>query len=97
LFQTFTGKGKSLTETWERLGRTEGAYIYDRGENVEAYLKAVGDSDLIKYMDLYKIHIGKKGKTVFFSEYYGDRGYYPNTLELDVETTFRCPGDKRGK
>ena len=31
---------------------------------------------------------------MFYSEYFGDYGYFPNTLELDVETPFYGPGSK---
>ena len=76
------------------MGRTEGAYIFHKGENVDAYFTATGHEDLLNYIHLYKIHVGKKGSTMFFSEYFGDYGYFPNTLELDVETPFYGPGSK---
>jgi hypothetical protein len=44
--QTFSGKGKTLVVKWERLDRLEGDYIFEKGENVETYLKAVGRTDL---------------------------------------------------
>jgi hypothetical protein len=94
---TFTGKGKSMTESWVRMGRTEGAYIFHQGENVESYFKSCGDSILIKYLDTYKIHIGKKGSTIFMSERFGDYAKCSNTIELEVETPFYIPGDKRGE
>ncbi len=64
---------------------------------MDAYFKAVGESELIKYLHVYKIHVGRKGSTMFLSEYFGFRGYYPNTLELDMETPLYQPGDKKGK
>jgi len=85
-----------MTETWERLGRTEGDYIFERGDNVESYLKACGYTDLIKYLSTYKIHIRKKGKTMFMRKRFGDLGTYYNTMELDVESPYYTLCCKRG-
>ena len=95
-FKILNGKGKCNVEDWQRRSRTSGAYIFEEGNNVQAYLKATGHSDLIKYMLQYKIHIGRKDDVFYFSEYFGDFGYFPNTLRLGHETPFFHPGDKIG-
>jgi hypothetical protein len=85
-----------LTETWERLGRSEGDYIFERGDNVENYMKTCGYSSLIKYLDTYKIHIRKKDKTIFMRKRFGDLGTHYNRMELDVESPYYTLGCRRG-
>ena len=97
-FQSITGKGKTLSETWERLSRTEGAFIFNAGDNIEAYLNAVGHSDMMKHLKNYKIHVGKKHDgAMHFLQYFGDFATCRNILEMGVETPFHCPVDKCGK
>jgi len=91
---TFSGKGKSMTEKWERLSRTDGDYIFKKGDNVEAYLKATGGSRLLKYLDTYKLHFRKKGTTLYVRERFGDICQHYNTLELDVESPYFSLEDK---
>lgn len=96
IHSTMSGKGRTMTEKWRRLSRTEGAYIFHRGENVDSYFTATGHRELLNHMHLFKIHIGKKGSTMFYSEHFGDYGHFSNTLELDVETPFFGPGCRSG-
>jgi len=93
---TLTCKGKSVTQYWTRLSRTEGDYIYEKGENVESYLESTGCGFLYKYIDTYKIHVSRHGNTYIFKERYGEYGTISNTLELDVDTPFYVPCDIKG-
>ena len=96
LFQTFSGKGKTMTETWERMSRIDGDYIFVKGENYESYFKAVGHTDLIDYIDTFKIHFRKKDKTIYMRKRFGDLGNYYNVLEMDTESPYFTLGDKHG-
>ena len=86
-----------MTEIWMRLSRTEGDYIYHDDENLESYLKATDDGKLLKYMDSYKMHVSKHGGHLFLVERYGDLDTCSNTLELEVDSPYLIPGDKKGK
>jgi hypothetical protein len=74
----------------------EGDYIFEKGENLEAYFKAIGDESILEHLGSYKVHICKTGTSVCTSERYGDLGQFRNTFELDVEGPYFCLGDKRG-
>ncbi len=82
---------------WERRVKVEGCYIFDKGENIETYYKTIGESEIIKHLKEYKVHMHVNGKVYRMSEYYGDLGRFSNSMELDVEMPFRVPGDKEGK
>ena len=96
-FQIIDRNEETNVEEWQRRSRTEGAYVFKEGQNVEDYFKATGHSDLIKYMTQYKIHIGRKDDLFLISECFGDYGYFPNKLKMGYEAPFFHPGDKKGK
>jgi hypothetical protein len=96
LFQTFSGKGKTLTETWERCIKIDGDYIFEKGENLESYFKATGDTNMLTQMDCYKMHLRMSGNTLHMIERLGDLGTFSNILEMGVEAPFFCPRDKKG-
>ena len=75
---------------------TEGDYIYHEDENLESYLNATGDSMLMKYMDTYKMHVSKHGAHLFIIERYGDLATCSNTIELEIDSPYLIPGDKKG-
>ena len=70
--------------------------MFSHGENIEEYFKAIGDVDIMHHYRNYKIHMHENGKMYRLSEYIGDLGRITNTMELDVESPFRVPGDKKG-
>ena len=84
-----------MTQFWERLSRTEGDYIFERGDNIESYLNATGCSHLRKYMDTYKIHVSKHGGHMFIKKRFGDFADISNTVELEVESPYFSPGEDR--
>ena len=96
LFQSLTCKGKTVKGVWERRVKVEGSYMFSHGENIEAYLKAVGESQIGHHYHNYKIHVHENGKMYRLSEYVGELGRVTNTMELDVLSPFRLPGEKEG-
>ena len=96
IFQTLTCKGKTVKGFWERRVKVEGCYMYEKGENIEAYYKAIGKTDLIKNFKDYKVHMYVNGKNIRMSEYIGDYGRICNDMELDMEVPFRVAGDRKG-
>ena len=90
------GKGKPMTEKWERCPRIEGSYVFDKEENLEPYFKATGDLDMMSHMKDYKMHICVKWKQICFSDFYGEMGKFSNCMDLDIEMPFRALGDKEG-
>ena len=96
IFQTLTCKGKTVKGFWERRVKVEGCYMFEKGENIEAYYKAIGKTDLIKNFKDYKVHMYVNGKNIRMSEYIGDYGRICNDMELDMEVPFRVAGDRKG-
>jgi hypothetical protein len=91
---SLSGKDKTVKGTWERRVKVEGSYVFEHGENLDEFFKAVGDSQIHHEYKHYKIHVHEDGKKYRLSEYIGDLGRFSNCLELDVEAPFRVPGDK---
>lgn len=94
LTTSLTCKGKTVKGVWERRVKVEGSYMFSHGENIEAYLKAVGESQIGHHYHNYKIHVHENGKMYRLSEYVGELGRVTNTMELDVLSPFRLPGEK---
>jgi hypothetical protein len=46
-----------LNEFWERCIKTEGAYRFEKGENIEGFFKATGCPEMIKHYKDYKVLI----------------------------------------
>ncbi len=46
---------------WERRVKVEGSYVFDHGENLEAYFKAIGEDVTHDNRD-YKLHMHEDGK-----------------------------------
>jgi len=93
---TFSCKGKTIKAFWERRVKVEGSYVFDHGENIDTFFKAVGESEFGHHYEHYKIHFHEEGKVYHMSEYFGDLGRITNRMELDVESPFRVPGEKEG-
>ncbi len=96
-FQVCTGKGKTITETWHRCIKIDGAYLFDHGENIEAYFKAVGyaNANAMDALKHYKMHVSKKGDQFCTKEWF-DGHLIANSFTLDVEGPVRYPDDKEG-
>ena len=96
LFQTLTGKGKSVSGFWDRRVKVEGSYIFDSGENMNAFYKAIGKSEMVKHLKDFKLHAHMNGNHIRISEYIGELGRFSNSMELDAEVPFVIHGDKNG-
>ena len=96
LFQTSTGKGKTVKAFWDRRTKIEGGYILERAENIEAFCKAVGKADSIPHFKDYRMHIFENGNTYRISEFIGDLGRFSNTMQLDEECLVKVPGGEEG-
>jgi hypothetical protein len=92
----WTGKGKTVTEFWERSIKVEGAYRFEKGENVEEFCKATGHPDMAKHLTDYRMYLWKTGDVMNMAEWFGDLGKVRNTIRLDVEAPFKTPFDKEG-
>jgi hypothetical protein len=42
--------------------KVEGSYMFSHGDNIEAFFKAVGDSEICHHYRHYKIHMHENGK-----------------------------------
>lgn len=89
-----TGKGKTLTEFWERSIKPDGAYRFVKGENVENFFKATGSPEMIQHYKNYRVYFQRKGDTLNMLEWFGDLGKVHNAMKADVESPYRVPGDK---
>jgi len=92
----WSGKGKTITEFWQRSIKIEGAYRFERGENIEEFFKACGHPEMLNHSNDYKMYLCKKADSMNMIECFGDLGKAHNTIRLDVEAPFRVPGDKEG-
>lgn len=88
-----SGKGKSVTSHWVKQVKFEGAYRFDKGENVEAFNTASGYSELNKVYKDYKLYFVRKNGRIHMAEFFGSLGKAYNSFVLDEETHFRVPGD----
>lgn len=86
-----------MTETWERSIKIDGAYLFDHGENIEAYFKAVGyaNANAMDSLKNYKMHVWNKGYQFCTKEWF-DGHLIANSFTLDVEGPVRYPDDKEG-
>ena len=96
LFQTLAGKGKSVCGFWDRRVKVEGSYIFDKGENIDAFYKAIGRSEMVEHFKHYKVHMHMHGNHMRMSEYIGELGRFSNSMEMDVEMPFVTHGDTNG-
>ena len=96
-FQTYTVKGRSFTEHWEKCIKVSGAYVYEKGENLAAYFAAVGFpvENVETSMKHYKMHVCFKDSTLHTKEWF-DGHLVSNTMTLDVEGPIRYPDDAEG-
>ena len=56
--------------------------------------------DVVHHYKHYKLHMfvdDNQEGCYRICEYIGDLGRFSNSMELDVETPFRVPGEKEGK
>jgi hypothetical protein len=90
-------KGKTIIEQWERCVKISGAYVYEKGENLAAYFKAVGFpvDDIEASMKNYKMHVCYKDSTLNTKEWF-DGHLIDNSMTLDVEGPIRYPDDAEG-
>ena len=82
---------------WDRRVKVEGSYIFDKGENIDAFCRAIGRSEIVNHFQNYKVHMHMHGNHIRMSEYVGELGRFSNSMELDVETPFVSHGDSDGK
>jgi hypothetical protein len=61
--------GKTVKAFWERRVKVEGSYIFDHGENLEAFFKATGDDSIHRDYTDYKMHMHENGKVFQFNDY----------------------------
>jgi len=95
---TYTVGGKSFSEIWQRCIKVDGAYIFEKGENMEAYFEVLGfpSENVSTSMKNYKLHTCLKNSTFHMKEWFEGQ-VYANTLTLDKEGPIRYPDDKEGE
>ena len=90
------GKGKSVGGFWDRRVKVDGSYIFDSGENIDAFYKANSKTEMVKHFKHYKVHMHMHGNHMHMSEYIGELGQFSNSMDLDVEVPFVTHEDADG-
>ena len=81
---------------WDRRVKVEGSYIFESGENMNEFYKAIGKSDMVNHIKDFKLHTHMHGNHIRMSEYIGELGRFSNSMDLDVEVPFVIHGDTNG-
>ena len=81
----------------ERTIQINGSYLFESGENIDNYLKAVGcpATNVESSLKSYKIEVSFLNETFGTKEWMNGQAI-SNSMKLDVETPIRYPDDKEG-
>ena len=81
----------------ERTIQINGSYLFESGDNIDNYLKAVGcpATNVESSLKSYKIEVSFLNETFGTKEWMNGQAI-SNSMKLDVETPIRYPDDKEG-